>query len=84
MQTLGGMRIQVSDPALVADLVDFLWESGFVAEPEDGYTVKVSVSSTRGNGRTEAETDLYLKVWLDLSLRVWRSSHPRADALVVG
>lgn len=77
------MRIRLSDPAFTGDLAGFLWRAGFIVEQESRETVRVSVPLVLREDRTEEEMELFLAVWLNLSLRVWNTTRPNAEALVV-
>jgi hypothetical protein len=66
------LRVQLSDPALVDDLVDFLRASGCVAQPALGAIVSVSIPKSLREDAAELELDLYL--------RVWEATHPEAEA----
>ena len=66
------MRVKLSDPALVDDLVDFLRAAGCVAQPADVAIVSVSIPKSLREDAAELELDLYL--------RVWEATHPEAEA----
>ena len=65
------MRVKLSDPALVDDLVDFLRDSGSVAQPAEEAIVSVSIPKSLREDAAELELDLYL--------RVWEATHPAAE-----
>jgi hypothetical protein len=56
------LRVKLSDPALVDDLVDFLRRSGCVAQPAEEAIV-VSIPKSLREDAAELELDLYLRVW---------------------
>jgi hypothetical protein len=64
--------VKLSDPALVDDLVDFLTQSGCIAEVKDPTTVLVSIPRSLRTDAAQLELDLYL--------RVWEATHPDAHA----
>jgi hypothetical protein len=66
------LRVKLSDPALVDDLVEFLSRSGCVAQPDDETTVLVSIPRSLRDDAAELELDIYL--------RVWEATHPEARA----
>jgi hypothetical protein len=66
------LRVKLSDPALVDDLVDFLRRSGCVAQPAEKAIVAVSIPKSLREDAAELELDLYL--------RVWEATHPEAQA----
>lgn len=70
------MRVKLSDPALVDDLVDFLSRSGCVAQAEDEATILVSIPKSLRADAAQLELDLYL--------RVWEATHPEARATRLG
>lgn len=57
------MRVKLSDPALVDDLVDFLSRSGCIAQAEDETTLLVSIPKSLREDAAALELDLYLRVW---------------------
>lgn len=77
------MRVRLSDPTLVEEFLDFLWRSGFVAELDGPDSVRVSMPMTAVGDRTPADIELFLSVWLNISLRVWRDLWPDTDAVLV-
>jgi hypothetical protein len=67
------LRVKLSDPALVDEIVDFLARSGCIAaQAEDETTVLVSIPRSLRDDAAELELDLYL--------RVWEAMHPEAQA----
>jgi hypothetical protein len=66
------LRVKLSDPALVDDLVDFLSRCGCIAQAGDETTVLVSIPKSLREDAAERELDLYL--------RVWEAVHPHASA----
>lgn len=77
------MRVRVNDSTLVADFVDFLWRSGFIAEQDGVETVRVSVAFSQARGRKEGDMDIFLTVWLRVAVRVWNDLRPEADAVLL-
>ena len=77
------MQVRLSDPAVVEEFLEFLWRSGFIAEQETRDTVRVSVPFAAGRDRTGEDAELFLRVWMNIALRVWRELRPQAEALVV-
>ena len=72
MGSLRPLRVKLSDPSLVDDLVDFLRRSGCVAQPAEETIVSVSIPKSLREDAAELELDLYL--------RVWEATHPEAEA----
>lgn len=66
------MRVKISDPALVDDLVEFLSRSGCIAHAQDETTILVSIPRSLREDAAELELDLYLQVW--------QATHPEAHA----
>ena len=66
------MRVKLSDPVLVDDLIDFLSRCGCIAQAGDEATVLVSIPKSLREDAAERELDLYL--------RVWEGAHPEARA----
>lgn len=66
------MLVQLSDPALVSDLVGFLRRAGCTAQADDEATIIVSVPEAAREDAAQLEFDLYLRVWAAL--------HPGARA----
>jgi hypothetical protein len=64
------MRIRLSDPALVDDLLKFLRERQCVAEQSSEDTLDVELPEVSRGDAAALELDLYL--------RVWEATHPRA------
>ena len=62
------MRIRLSDPSLVDDLLAFLREKKCVAEQTSADTLDISLPEA---GRADAA-----RLELDLYLRVWEATHP--------
>jgi hypothetical protein len=63
------LRVKLSDPALVDDLVDFLRRSGCVAQPAEEAVFAVSIPKALREDVAEQ---------LDLYLRVWEATHAQA------
>jgi hypothetical protein len=72
MGSLRPVRVKLSDPSLVDDLVDFLRRSGCVAQPAEETIVSVSIPKSLREDAAELELDLYL--------RVWEATRPEAEA----
>ncbi|MGH3073085.1 MAG: hypothetical protein ACRDNB_12575 [Gaiellaceae bacterium] len=68
------MRIRVSQPALVPDLVEFLGRALCETESVRGSVVEVALPSV---DRTRARRDL------DLYLAAWRGLHPPVEATII-
>jgi hypothetical protein len=66
------LRVKLSDPSLVDDLVDFLRLLGCVAQPAEEAIVSVSIPKSLREDAAELELDLYL--------RVWEATRPEAEA----
>jgi hypothetical protein len=64
------MRIRLSHPGLVDDLLAFLREKQCVAEQVSADTLDVRLPETRRPDAASLELDLYL--------RVWEATHPGA------
>ena len=63
------LRVKLSDPSLVDDLVDFLRRSGCVAQPAEEAVFAVSIPKALREDVAEQ---------LDLYLRVWEATHAQA------
>ncbi len=69
------MRISISDPALVPDLLAFLNERlAIVTARLSDTEVEVSLIGSQRNDAMRME--------LDLQLAIWRATHPGADAVI--
>ena len=77
------MRVRLSDPTLIEEFIDFLWRSGFVAEQEGADVVAVSVPVTPNGRWRKGDADMFLTVWLEIGLRVWKELWPDSDAIVL-
>ena len=66
------MKIRLSDPALVDDLLAFLRARQCVAEQASEDTLDVELPAAMRSDAAALELDLYL--------RVWEASHPGAIA----
>ena len=64
------MRIRLSDPTLVDDLITFLREKECVAEQKSEDTLEVELPEVPRRDAALLELDLYL--------RVWEATHPGA------
>lgn len=69
------MRIRVSQPALVPDLVEFLGRALCRTEWVRGSLVEVALPSVHDGVRARRELDLYLAAW--------RGLHPPVEATIV-
>jgi hypothetical protein len=77
------MRLRLSDPTLIEEFLEFLWRSGFIAELDAPDAVKVSLPMAVADDRTPADVELFLGVWVNVSVRVWKDLWPHADVAVV-
>jgi hypothetical protein len=66
------MRIRLSDPSLVDDLLMFLRERQCVVEPASEDTLDVELPAAMRSDAAALELQLYL--------RVWEATHPGARA----
>ena len=57
------MRIRISHPAFVDDLVRFLERMGFAAVECDYNAVRVDLSGKRAGPEARAQLQLYIQVW---------------------
>ena len=69
------MRIRVSQPALVPDLVEFLGRALCTTESVRGSVVDVELPSVTDGARARRELDLYIAAW--------RGLHPPVDATII-
>lgn len=69
------MRIRVSQPALVPDLVEFLGRAFCRTEAVHGAVLEVTLPSV--GDRTRARRDL------DLYLAAWRGLHPPVETTII-
>jgi hypothetical protein len=69
------MRVRISDPTLVDDLLGFLQRSRCLAEPQADGTVAVYLPHDLPDSVARAELESYL--------RLWARSHPDRRAEVV-
>jgi hypothetical protein len=69
------MRVQLSDPAHLDDLIEFLERSSCVVEQTGSSELRVSIPKSL---RPDAE-----RLELALYLRVWEVTHPGIEAAVV-
>ena len=69
------MRIDVSDPALIEDLRDYLRRCNCEVEVRGRTAVEASPPARNVE-------PVYLRMELDAYLRVWRAMHPGADAAI--
>ncbi len=70
-----GVRIQVSQPALVPDLVEFLGRALCTTQSVHGSVVDVVVPSVSDGARARRDLDLYLAAWSGL--------HPPVRATII-
>jgi hypothetical protein len=66
------VRIDVSNPELVADLLEFLRRAKCTAALNDDGSIEVEVPEAFGEEQARMEIDLYLKAW--------QAAHPDVDA----
>jgi hypothetical protein len=71
----GHVRIRVSQPALVPDLVEFLGRAFCRTESVHGSVVEVALPSAADGTRARRELDLYLAAW--------RGLHPPVEARII-
>jgi hypothetical protein len=57
------LRVKLTDPARVDELVAFLSRSGCIVQIEDETTLLVSVPRSLRDDAAELEVDAYLRVW---------------------
>jgi hypothetical protein len=69
------VRIRVSQPALVPDLVEFLGRAFCRTESVHGSVVEVALPSAADGARARRELDLYLAAW--------RGLHPPVEARII-
>jgi hypothetical protein len=69
------MRIHVSQPALVPDLVEFLGRALCTTESVRGSVVDVELPSVSDRALARRRLDLYLAAW--------RGLHPPVDATII-
>lgn len=75
---LAAMRVQISQPALIEDLLAFLRQKGYDAERESEAGDLVSLRSDRDSPSAKAA-----RMELELYLRVWEALCPDAAAALV-
>lgn len=78
------MRVRLIDPTQLEDFLDFIWGSGFIGVVEGPDLVSVSLPYSLGNGRTAADGELFLRMWLGVGIRVWNDLSPEGEAVVLG
>jgi hypothetical protein len=71
----GPLRIRVSQPALVPDLVEFLGRAFCTTESVRGSVLEVALPSAADGARARRELDLYLAAW--------RGLHPPVEATIL-
>jgi hypothetical protein len=69
------MRVRISDPALLRDLLDFLRRAECVAEQANADTLDVFIPQAPSAAQARREVDLYLASW--------RARHPGVAADVL-
>jgi hypothetical protein len=69
------MRIHVSQPALVPDLIEFLGRALCTTTAVHGSVVEVSMPSVTDRARARRDLDLYLAAW--------RGLHPPVEATII-
>ena len=69
------MRIRVSQPALVPDLVEFLGRALCRTESVNGSVLEVALPSVADRTRARRELDLYLAAW--------RGLHPPVETTII-
>jgi hypothetical protein len=60
------VRLRLDDPALVADLLDFLERRGCAGERDGEDTIDVELPDDLDAEQGRLELDLYLRVWQSL------------------
>lgn len=68
---MAAMRVRLTDPTQLEDFLDFIWRSGFIGEVDDPDVVGVTLPYALGEGRTAADGEMFLGVWLGIGVRVW-------------
>jgi hypothetical protein len=66
------MKINVSNPALVDDLLEFLRRAECTASLAEDGSIDVEVREAYGDEQARMEIDLYLKAW--------QAAHPDVEA----
>jgi hypothetical protein len=84
MPAWGDMRVRLTDPTQLEDFLDFVWSSGFIAEVEEPDLVRISLPYVLSRGRTAADGDLFLSLWLGVAVRVWNELCPEGEAVLLG
>ena len=69
------MRIRVSQPALVPDLVEFLGRALCTTQSVRGSVLEVALPSVTDGARARRDLDLYLAAWCGL--------HPPVEATII-
>jgi hypothetical protein len=69
------VRIRVSQPALVPDLVEFLGRASCTTESVRGSVVEVVLPNVADRARARRDLDLYLAAW--------RGLHPPVEATII-
>jgi hypothetical protein len=69
------MRIRISQPALVPDLVEFLGRASCTTESVRGSVVEVALPNVSDGVRARRDLDLYLAAW--------RGLHPPVVATIL-
>ncbi len=60
------VRLRLDDPALIANLLDFLGRRGCAGEREGEDTIEVELPEDLSAEEARLELDLYLRVWQSL------------------
>jgi hypothetical protein len=66
------MRVRISDPALLNDLMSYLRSADCVAEKADADALDVAVPRAPSDDQAAREVDIYL--------RAWQAMHPGVRA----
>jgi hypothetical protein len=77
------MRVRLTNPTQLEDFLDFIWGSGFIGVVEGPDVLSVSLPYSLGNGRTAADGELFLSLWLGVGIRVWNDLSPEGQAFVL-
>jgi hypothetical protein len=77
------MRVRLTDPTQLEDFLDFIWSSGFIAEVEAPDAVRVTLPYALSEGRTIADAEVFLSLWLGIGVRVWNELAAEGEAVVL-
>jgi hypothetical protein len=61
--SLCGMRVRISDPARLRDLIQYLREAGCVAEQASQDEIDVFVPHARSDRQARTDVGIYLAAW---------------------